>query len=152
MIKNRYLNLVINILFVVSIILILSILYRYFLEKNIYKNTDFLTYTISDIDDYNIAKNCVENYLFCCRYDSNNVGYFLHNNNKEKNKEYSSFLADKSISIKIEKSKKGFSGIYVVYYNINEKNDDVNRMVLKINGDRYQVLYDSIYESFEVKV
>lgn len=151
MFKNKYFRIVINILFIVCVIVFINILYRYFIEKNIYKNIDFLTFSIKDIKDYNVVKNCTENYLFACKYGDYNVGYFLHNKNEEKNKKYSEYLSKETINIEIINAKKSIGKLYVVYYKINSQSDVVNRIVFKINGKKYQVLYDSMYESFEVE-
>ena len=150
MIKNKFFNLIVNILFVISIVIILNLIYKYFIEKNVYKKVDFLTFSIDDMEDYNIAKNCTENYLFSSKYDYYNVGYFLHNSNKEKNKKYSEYLSNDWIAIILTNVKKSINNVYVISYKINSEDDAINRIVLKINGNKYQVLYDSIYESLEV--
>lgn len=150
MIKNRYFNIIINILFVILIVVVLNLMYKYFIEKNVYKNMDFLTFSINKMEDYNMAKNCTENYLFNSKYDYYNVGYFLHNDNKEKNKKYGEYLSNQSIAIELTNVKKSIGNVYVVYYKINSETDKINRIVFKTGGNKYQVLYDSIYESLEV--
>lgn len=140
---------ILNIIFIVCIVIAIYILYISFIEKNVYKNSDFLSTQINKSEDYELAFNCVNKYIVKSSVNKRFIKFFLKYDDNEKSVKYNQKLQETYRDVSIIDIKKGINNVYIIYCKQNSEVQEINRIVIKVNkiSNKFQVLSDRIYES-----
>jgi len=147
--NEKVLKYIINFLFITSLVIIICVLYNIFLEKIIYKNIDFLAFEVKDVENYSLAVNCVNNYYHDVNLDHNYLQYFLHESDEVRHIKYKDYINKLPIELQIKKINKTIIGsVYIIYFNLNEEDETLNRLVIDVSklGNNVYILSDSIYD------
>lgn len=144
--KNK---IIVNILFIMSIFVVINLIFEIFFQKNVFSNCDFACIQIKNVTEYNVANNSMLIYLKKMKENHRYFKFYFKQKNEEKGIKYSEYLNEKMLNFKIVNIKKSIIGnVYVIYYKLDLNDENVERAVLRIDGifkKNMVMLYDSIY-------